>query len=214
MMRYEFAAHHTKGKRVADIACGTGYGAHHILNHGRAESVVGIDISKDAIGYAKEHYSADNLDFMIGDATSLPLDNEVFDVVVSFETIEHIHYYEMYLREIHRILKPGGTFIVSTPNKKWSGENPYHISEFTLSDFREVLADMYTDVRIYGQDHRGFLKRIRLRLEIIMARVIPEKTKDMLIPDRVRRGSPNRQIGGFVDEGVSNCMSLVGVCVK
>ena len=106
------------------------------------------------------------------------------------------------------------TIRVSTPNKKWSGRNPYHVVEFSLYEFQETLEVLFTDVRIYGQDHRIFLKRTRLRLEIILAKVIPEIIKDMLVPDRVRKGSPNRVVGGFVDEDVTNCMSLVGVCVK
>ena len=86
--RYEFARNFVRDMVVADIACWAGYGSYDLLINGGAKRVVGVDISEEAIDYAKEHYKADCLEFVVGDATNLSLSKEEFDTVVSFETIE------------------------------------------------------------------------------------------------------------------------------
>lgn len=146
--RYVFASKFIKDKIVLDVACGTGYGSKYLLRKG-ARKVVGLDISIDAIKYAKEQYNINNegLSFVCGNAIDLPFPDNYFDVIVSFETIEHLKEYRKFLLECKRVLKDGGLFICSTPNKRVSSphtekpKNPFHVKEFYPEEFNSLLAE-------------------------------------------------------------------------
>ena len=156
--RYEFASGMVEGCDCLDIACGVGYGSH-ILLSGSPKSVLGMDISQEAIEYAKGHYTDVRLSFRCSDATSIPIPNESVDIVISFETLEHIEAFEDFIREVHRVLRPSGVLVVSTPNGeriiRHPGRppaNPFHFKEFTLSEFLHVLASYgFRTDNIYGQ---------------------------------------------------------------
>ena len=154
-MRYVFAGNFIKNKTVLDIACGASYGSKYLHDCG-AREVVGVDISQDVIEYAKKHYRAKNLDFICMDATRLGLEDNIFDVICSFDTIEHINA-TAFLSEIRKVLKSSGTFIVSTPAKEihsrysYKPVNPFHLKEFSQSEFRGILKHWFADVILYGQ---------------------------------------------------------------
>lgn len=144
--RYQFAESLVGGKTVIDVACGTGYGSSHLLAKG-ARRVTGIDVSSDAVAYAKSHYGAEHLDFLCRDAQDLSSLQPV-DVVVSFETIEHLEDPERFLQQVIRVLKSDGTFIVSTPIRKKGKltdrpENPYHLREWSVEEFTRLLTDYF-----------------------------------------------------------------------
>ena len=84
--RYRFAKDFVRGKRVLDIACGEGYGAAALAKAGAA-SVTGVDISRDACERARRKYG---LDARTGDAQAIPVPDRSIDLIVSFETIEHV----------------------------------------------------------------------------------------------------------------------------
>jgi 2-polyprenyl-3-methyl-5-hydroxy-6-metoxy-1,4-benzoquinol methylase len=160
LARYRFAAQLVEGKRVADIACGTGYGTEMLALSG-ARSVHGMDISEDAVAFCKKHHSAPNATYSVANAQKLAaiLDNE-FDIVVSFETIEHLHGVEAYLDEMTRILRPGGTFLVSTPDRRISSvlycyfgrpANKHHVREYTERELLNLLSTRFHIVACYGQ---------------------------------------------------------------
>lgn len=153
-LRYEFARQFARGKRVLDAACGTGYGSAMLAQV--ASSVCGLDISHDAIAYAKEKYAVDGVQFLEGSVTSLPFENGAFDVVVSFETLEHIdsHSQELFLKEINRVMASDGVLIMSTPNREvydYRGDNDFHVCEKSCTEFREMLSDCYKNVRLFSQ---------------------------------------------------------------
>src|SRR4051812_45301524 len=102
--RYLWALQLCAGKRVVDVACGEGYGA--ALLATVAESVLGFDIAPEAISHAVSTYSSPHLWFKVADAASLPVEDASVDVVVSFETIEHLENPEDCIAEIRRILRP------------------------------------------------------------------------------------------------------------
>jgi len=162
--RYAFALNFCKDKIVLDLACGVGYGSYYLLKNG-AKSVIGVDISRDAITYAKSHYIHPKIEFIVGDATKLPFSDNSFDVIVSFETIEHVKGYEKYLLECKRILKRRGIFICSSPNKRLSSprgtsSNPYHLQEFYLEEFCEMMNENFKDVELYAQEYTSIIIRI------------------------------------------------------
>jgi len=157
MDRYRFAEDYVKGKTVLDAGCGVGYGTHHLSRY--AERIIGVDKSEEAIKYAKEHYKAENLIFVVGDCTHLPIfDAESFDVIVSFEVIEHVRNYIAFLSEMHRLLKKDGIFICSTPDKnRFTTRDPYHLKEFTFKEFKCVLKRFFNQVLIFYQEEKPFM---------------------------------------------------------
>jgi SAM-dependent methyltransferase len=150
--RYAFAARFVKGKRVLDIACGEGYGAAALQKAGAAH-VIGVDISESVCLHARSKYG---LDARRGTAEQIPLPDRSVEVIVSFETIEHVPEPNRFLDECVRILVPGGRLIISTPNKEIYGKrrdepNPFHCSEMTQEEFRSALGSRFRDTNIYTQ---------------------------------------------------------------
>ncbi|HON53065.1 MAG TPA: class I SAM-dependent methyltransferase [Bacteroidales bacterium] len=137
--RYAFAMQYIQGKDIIDIASGEGYGAN--LMSSVAKSVVGVDISHEAVEFANTKYKKPNVSYKQGSATQIPLPDSSIDVVVSFETIEHHDKHDEMMQEIKRILKPNGILIMSTPQKAEDGiiRHPYHVKELYFEEFKELL---------------------------------------------------------------------------
>ena len=155
--RYIFAAGLTKNKFVLDVACGTGYGASYMAEKGAGE-VIGVDVSSAAANYARERFSKDNrAGFICANAIKLPFADNVFDVVVSFETIEHIRQYRKFLEECRRVLKGDGLLICSTPNRRIFSPNlakpinTFHVREFWPEEFYRLLRRYFAHITLYGQ---------------------------------------------------------------
>ncbi|MGI8827979.1 MAG: glycosyltransferase [Chloroflexota bacterium] len=155
--RYLYASGFANGKAVLDLGCGEGYGAYLLALH--ASSVVAVDLSDGTIQHASSRYTRGNLRFETASVVKLPPAwAQSFDVIVMFETIEHINESEQQslLREVKRVLRPGGVFIVSTPNKLTYTDlpqhsNPFHAKELYLKDFQSLLGSQFGHVKILGQ---------------------------------------------------------------
>jgi len=148
LARYRFAASHVAGMRVADIACGTGYGSHTLRETG-AQEVVGVDVSQEAIRYARRKYQTASVVFHIADATQTLLPDHSFDAIVSFETIEHVLAADRLLREFKRIIKPDGRLVISSPND-W-GLTQHHCHTWSPLEFVSILSKHFTPVNVYWQ---------------------------------------------------------------
>ncbi len=187
--RYIFGSNFCKEKVVLDVACGVGYGSCHLIKTG-ARRVIGVDISRDALAYAKTHYADLKVELIVGDATKLPFPDKSFDVIVSFETIEHVREYKKYLSECKRVLKEGGIFICSSPNKmRENALNPHHIREFYLQEFYEMMNNNFRDVELYGQLYKSIIYIIGGK----MLSVFPKerKVKDFLWRNIWRKRTTN-----------------------
>ncbi|WP_055445282.1 class I SAM-dependent methyltransferase [Lacinutrix himadriensis] len=154
--RYAVAMHLVKGKTVLDIASGEGYGSH--LMSLESLKVYGVDIDKESIDRAKIKYSRDNLEFLVGSTSDIPLDTNSVDVVISYETIEHHDEHEQMMTEIKRVLKPKGTLIISSPDKyfysdKRNYNNPFHIKELYKSEFTDLLSKYFKIYKLYSQSY-------------------------------------------------------------
>ena len=174
--RYAFAAEFVRAKNVLDVACGTGYGSAYLAESG-AKEVVGGDISKEAITYALKNTRSDNLSFVLLNAAKLPFPNCTFDVITSFETIEHLERCRIFLAECKRTIKNGGFLVCSTPNKKRSSPhtkplNPFHVREFYPMEYYRLLTSYFSDVTLYGQHFFSLKQRIRSKILGIGGKVI------------------------------------------
>ena len=152
--RYFFARDLCRGLDVLDVAAGEGYGT--VLLAQVARSVVGVEISAEAVEHAAKVYRGLNFSFLQGDARRLPLDDASVDAVVSFETIEHFYEHDQFLAEVRRVLRTGGRFIVSSPERdvyspSGSCANPFHIRELTRAEFSMLLHGSFAHVRLLGQ---------------------------------------------------------------
>lgn len=158
--RYHFAIHYAKG-RVLDFACGSGFGSNIIATAAKKEldEVVAIDIDQASITYAKSKYYHPLISFKQENAVDplLPSKMGEFDLIISFETLEHVQEEEIFLENIYKMLKPGGTLVISTPFGQGRGKptnEPYHVHQLTEEEFRRLFKD-YTETEFYYQ--RGVL---------------------------------------------------------
>ena len=159
--RYHAVLDIVKGKKVLDAACGSGYGT--ALMASTAESVTGIDISTEAIGYAKKRYAElDNVQYIEASIAELPFEAHSFDVIVSFETIEHVNdeLQNSFLQEIKRCLKADGILIMSSPDKRTYSElhdfnNEFHVKEFYFEEFEEFLQHEFKFCKHYLQGEQN-----------------------------------------------------------
>jgi O-antigen biosynthesis protein len=152
--RYCVARDLCVNKDVLDVASGEGYGS--VLLASVARHVVGVEIDTFSVSHARDAYATANLKFIEGDAHALPVDSASFDVVVSFETLEHLRDQAQFLREVRRVLRPQGVLIVSTPDRdvySAPGQpvNRFHILELSQPEFATLLSEFFIHHRILRQ---------------------------------------------------------------
>ncbi|HET9576238.1 MAG TPA: class I SAM-dependent methyltransferase [Usitatibacter sp.] len=153
--RYHFATAFAAGRSVVDAACGEGYGS--ALLARAAAHVTGVDASAETVALARRRYgAAANLEFVEGRCESLPVKDASVDLLVSFETLEHLEDPRALIAEAARVLRRDGVFVVSTPNKalytdKTGYHNPYHPSEMYEAGFVEALGERFPHARLFGQ---------------------------------------------------------------
>lgn len=152
--RYCAAAPLAAGRRVVDAACGEGYGSDYLASV--AHSVVGIDVAPDAVRHASERYRRPNLRFAAASVSALPIASESVDLVVSFETIEHLAQQGEMLAEFRRVLVPEGVLLISSPNKpvysaNGAFRNEHHVKELTRGELAGLLHAGFPRQRWYRQ---------------------------------------------------------------
>ena len=209
--RYLFAAPLAKDGIVLDAGCGAGYGAYHLLKAG-AHTVVGIDISEEAVNYCRNNYLDKGISFEERSVLNTEFQSRSFDTIVSFEVFEHLEDPEMFLKEMRRILKPDGLFIVSTPNAKTytaggeDGENEFHFREYTPEEFGEILGRHFGSIHWYAQSPLGGLGIVPL--------AIPEDTAGL--PTTTRNiAPPSRSTWGEAQQprvSLDKCLYTIAIC--
>jgi SAM-dependent methyltransferase len=153
--RYSVMLPVARGKRVLDAACGEGYGSW--LLAGSAAEVIGLDVDAFAIGHAVARYGVrPNLRYMRASCAALPLAAGSIELIVSFETIEHVASQEAMLAEFHRVLAPTGALVISSPNKPIYSEetgyaNEFHVRELTRDELAGMLRVHFPQQTWYGQ---------------------------------------------------------------
>lgn len=171
MERYKFATGFVEDKRVLDIACGVGYGSVMLLNSG-ASSVDAVDISSEAIRYALQNHISDGIKYIQSDIIHYKSE-EKYNLIVSFETIEHVPDYRGALKNLADLLSSNGKLIISSPNRLITSprckslndkpKNKFHTQEFTVSELKNELESVGLAVNevVYGQrQQRYFSNRL------------------------------------------------------
>jgi SAM-dependent methyltransferase len=152
--RYCLAASLTNGRRVLDAACGEGYGS--ALLARQAAAVIGVDTDADAIAHAKSRYRQANLTYIQGSVTALPLAPASVDLVISFETVEHLGEQREMLAEFRRVLAADGVLVLSSPNRPVYNEsgdvaNAFHVRELDRNELKMLLDDPFPNQSWYAQ---------------------------------------------------------------
>ena len=147
LLAYCAAAERIAG-RVLEIGTGTGYGIRVVAPH--TEHFVTLDKHRPA-DCAALTGGAPNVEFRTATVPPLPFAEASFDCVISFQVIEHIEEDAAFVAEVHRVLKPGGRFIVTTPHAPMSlTRNPWHVREYTAEQLRTLLQGPFSRVEQLG----------------------------------------------------------------
>ncbi len=156
--RYELARRHAPGRKILDIACGSGFGTR-MLKESTEKEVVGVDLSADALEYATSRYGLSGISWVRADAEEFETFGE-FDMVVSFETIEHLTDPARFVGRVFEGLSPGSIFCVSAPVVKTARMDRFHRHDFTARKLRdmvtaagfEIVEELPTGFRCYPWD--------------------------------------------------------------
>jgi GT2 family glycosyltransferase/SAM-dependent methyltransferase len=154
--RYMSVLKLVEGKTILDIACGEGYGS--FLMASAAGKVFGVDINPELVEHASQKYKRDNIQYLQGSVSQIPLESNSVDIIISFETLEHVteDVQIQFFGEVKRVLNTNGIFIVSTPNKKnyterYNNKNKFHLHELQKDDFETLLKSRFGHVCLYDQ---------------------------------------------------------------
>jgi ubiquinone/menaquinone biosynthesis C-methylase UbiE len=200
---YRQAVRLVANKTVLDLGCNTGYGTGMLATSAR--KVVGVDVSKKALEYARSRYGRDNVEFKYVDGLTLPFEDRVFDIITSFQVIEHIVDYNGYLSPLKRVLKEDGFALFTTPNgqirldpgmKPW---NKFHVREFSHIELKELLGKFFKCVKILGLDARDPLRRV-------------EVTRVQIARENARKDSKSflrRTLKKYLPESIQNSMKAL-----
>ena len=172
LFRYQWAEQYVRGPmKILDLACGTGFGSA-LVSRAAGVTVIGGDLDPPSLAVAAAEFGTDSgPHFAAMDGTRLPLPDRSLDLILSYETVEHIERYRDFVGELARILKKRGTLLLSTPNRLVTSpdgviRNPFHTQEFDMPELGRVLSGHFSEVSVMGQHYARFdeLTGLRARL--------------------------------------------------
>ena len=140
--------------RLLEVGFGEGYGSEIVRTWVR--EYVGVEVEDDAVAHAVERYPRQGSTFLAYDGETLPFDDSSFDLVISFQVLEHVREPDRFLREARRVVRDGGVVLVVTPNRNHrlaDGERPwnrYHVREFSPSELEAAMRRSFAEVEIFG----------------------------------------------------------------
>lgn len=182
---YEEAAKYAAENAVLDVGCNNGYGT--VVTAAGSRLTIGVDVSPNAVHFAQLHNSRENVRYQEIDGLRLPFEDATFDLVISFQVIEHVSQTGRYLDEIRRVLKTAGTALFTTPNarirldpgmKPW---NEFHVREYRADELFSLLKQSFASVEIRGLFARPVLYDIevervqRAKVEKLRQRAVQQR---------------------------------------
>jgi SAM-dependent methyltransferase len=217
LKRYEFAASRSAPGSMLDAGCGVGYGTAFLA--GRAEQVLGVDVSAETIAYARERYALANVSFEVMDVATLELADATFDTICAFEVIEHVPDPLPVLEELARVLRDAGSLFVSTPQALQTThhpENPFHHVEYSRADFEALLRRFFGGVELYGQ-RRLQTRRHRLMqwLDVLgLRRRLPALRRASILLGTPSTAELTAEDVVIARDGLDDAAELVAICTR
>lgn len=211
---YRFSKDYVSNKKVLDIGCGEGYGTYYLA--GFTREAIGIDYDEAIINYAKNKYLKQNLKYLVFDIRDLHnLDNR-FDIICSFQLIEHVMDPDNFLINIKKLLIENGVFICSTPNRLDASphsevpHNKFHVKEYIFDEFKELLEKHFRVDRMLGLKRGRRLNFYRRLKKIGLFNFLPAYT------DPVRRFYNRIDCSHFimVKDRLDTTLDFIAVCRK
>lgn len=196
-LRHVFAYEHVVAElrasmKLLEVGMGDGYGAALLASAGH--DVTAVDVDEATVSFAAERYSGDSCRFLAYDGRRLPFGDASFDAVVSMQVIEHVEEDMAFVRELRRVLRPGGRCWLTTPNRPervaddqpvW---NTFHQREYWTHQLQSVLEPVFRDVVIRGISAREDvqqLERDRVSRDFSLCKLVPEPIRAILDGDLV-----------------------------
>lgn len=244
LFAYEFAEKKfPQNCHVLEVGFGEGYGTNILSKSVKVATITGIDVDLNSTKNASSKYKSDKLSYKHFNGEKIPFKDNYFDTVVSFQVIEHIQNDVNYIYEIYRVLKSGGIFILTTPNRTYrlrSGQKPwnkFHIREYNSTTLRETLNSKFKDLQVLGirgikEVQKIELGRVKINskltstLLINFKKIIPTSIKlfiKKIIRRSVRKETQVKKdslsqysIEQFytIKDNLDNSLDLLGVCRK
>lgn len=222
LFAYEAAAQRIKpGSRILEVGCGDGYGTLFLADCERDFEIKAIDINEEIIERINKNSSREECRFSPYDGAHIPYEDSAFDAVISFQVIEHVPNESAFLKELCRVLAPGGKVFISTPNRSYRlkpGQTPWnrhHIREYLPKELADVLGSFFQSVELFGISgaseilEREYKRVARLRDGRGDVEKAIDKLKDGLahiVPGPIRRALKGAsQTGKIAEHNGSGC---------
>lgn len=157
---YHFFATFCRDRRVLDAGCGTGYGSALLVAAG-ARSVLGVDLSRRSIRFARRRYKSQRLDFVVGDLENATLPPGSLDLVVASNVLEHLASPRRFLEPMGTWLSEGGEAVFAVPpitneyQLRLNQDNPFHLSNLAIAEWLDLFRELGWSVRCYRQCYRA-----------------------------------------------------------
>jgi ubiquinone/menaquinone biosynthesis C-methylase UbiE len=152
---YEFVKGQVSSQQtILEVGCGEGYGSNYLSKS--CKEIIGIDVEISAVEHARKKYTTGNCTFKEYNGSNIPYGDNYFDFIVSFQVIEHVDNDAAFVKELGRVLKPGGTAFITTPNKTYRlkpGQKPwnrYHKREYYPKELETVLHGAFPKAVVWG----------------------------------------------------------------
>lgn len=204
---YDHAAEIADGKSLLDWGCNDGYGIELMRPH--VAQIAGLDSAEVSISAAHRRLPDLHANLRLYDGTRLPFPPGTFDVVTSFQVIEHVGDLKTYLTHILEALRPAGRAIFTTPNKNFrldpgqERKKPFHVREFASSDLRELLACYFSAVQVLGNRAIPEMDSFE-RKRCLTAKRATKRDSDRAFPEYWHlRSTMINQLKGILPEPVS-----------
>lgn len=204
---------------VLELGFGEGYGAH--LLSQEVKELVALDVNDAVIAYSNEKYGGPNCRFQCYDGHKIPFSANHFDHVISLQVIEHVEDDISFVKEIHRVMKPGGVSWITTPNRThrikpgapiW---NKFHVREYYPEELDTVLRNTFDDASvcgIRGTDEVQAIEFARVKRGLSLRKMIPEAIKQWLDGDvKAKYSTSDYRV---IEENVKESLDLLGICRK
>ena len=220
---YEQLSARCANRDVLEAGCGEGYGAALIAE--LASRVIALDYDEATVAHVRAKYP--KVDVRHGNLAELPLDDGAVDVVVNFQVIEHLWDQGRFVAECHRVLRPGGVLLMSTPNRitfspgRDTPLNPFHTRELNAAELTELLVDGgFTMEAMLGVHHGPRLRELDARhggsiIEAQVARAVADAPwPDALLSDVAALRSADFELVDARDRDIDDSLDLVAIAVR
>jgi ubiquinone/menaquinone biosynthesis C-methylase UbiE len=155
-----------KNHLALEIGFGTGYGTK--FSSSFFSKIIGLEVDPEPISYAQKKYPESNIEYKQYNGSILPFPDNFFDIVYSFQVIEHVTSDSDFLSEARRVLKTGGILVITTPNRNYRlkpGEKPknkFHLREYSPDDLKNIGEKFFQSYSLLGLYGKGEVHQIEL----------------------------------------------------